>query len=354
MKKPLIAIVIILLFINAGCSAAAINNGNAEIENLPGSSEMETGDVIDIIEEKPLNIEEIKPNENGQIMVLMYHGIGDKESEWVRTGDNFRKDLEVLYDKGYRLLSLNDYIDNNINVEAGYTPVILTFDDGLQNQFNYIDKNGNKEIDPDCAVGIMEEFCRNNPDFGKAATFFVYYPIPFRQKDFIKEKYDFLINNGYEIGNHGFNHENLGKVTMEKVQESLAKNAQNTDSIIGGYNVQSLALPYGAAPKGDNYKYVVKGEHEGYSYFNKAVLKVGSNPAYAPNHIKYDSSRIPRVRGSEILVQGTGLYDYLDYFEKNPQKRYVSDGDKDSIYIPESELDNINLDNIKDKKLITY
>jgi hypothetical protein len=81
----------------------------------------------------------------------------------VRTADNFRKDLKVLYDKGYRLVSLRDYIENNIKVEAGYTPFVLTFDDGAKNNFNIIEENGEKKIDPNCAVGILEEFKKENP-----------------------------------------------------------------------------------------------------------------------------------------------------------------------------------------------
>ena len=357
MRKLLVIFFIVLIIVLSGCS-----------ENVANIGKVEQGEILDYIEvtedtvpsindeiiEEELDLKKIKPNENGQIMVLMYHGIGDKESEWVRTAENFKKDLETLYSNGYRLLSLNDYVDNNIEVDAGFTPVVLTFDDGLQNQFNYIEESGSLNIDPECAVGILEEFCNNNPDFGKAASFFVYYPVPFRQKDLINDKYKFLIENGYEIGNHGYNHENLGSITIEKVRESLAKNAKLTEEYISGYVVQSLALPYGAAPKGDNYRYVVSGEHEGYSYFNKAVLKVGSNPAVAPNHLKFDFSKIPRVRASEINVQGTGLYDYLDYFEKRPDKKYVSDGNKDVITIPDHELPNINENAIKDKKLITY
>ncbi len=357
MKRLLLIFFMVLIFALSGCSENIADSGKVEQGETKDYIEVDedtdpsTGD--EIIEEE-LDFKKIKPNENGQIMVLMYHGIGDKESEWVRTAENFKKDLEILYTSGYRLLSLNDYVDNNIETDAGFTPVVLTFDDGLQNQFNYIEDNGSLIIDPDCAVGILEEFCATYPDFGKAASFFVYYPVPFRQKDLINDKYKFLIDNGYEIGNHGYNHENLGSITIEKVQESLAKNAKLTEDYISGYMVQSLALPYGAAPKGDNYKYVVSGEHEGYSYFNKAVLKVGSNPAVPPNHLKFDSSRIPRVRASEINVQGTGLYDYLDYFEKRPDKKYISDGKKDTITIPEYELPNINEDVIKDKKLITY
>ncbi|MEA4849223.1 MAG: hypothetical protein VB106_18465, partial [Clostridiaceae bacterium] len=192
------------------------NQGSA-VPTEPGKEPHDSEPAPDNGEEKAgqVDLKAIKANENGQIMILMYHGISDKEAEWVRTADNFRKDLEVLYDKGYRLISLKDYIENDIRTEAGYTPFILTFDDGAKNNFNMIEENGEKKIDPDCAVGILEEFKKEHPDFGSGGSFFVYYPIPFRQKELIKEKYEFLIANGYDIGNHSYSHENLGKLSTE-------------------------------------------------------------------------------------------------------------------------------------------
>ena len=65
----------------------------------------------------PIDLKAIKANENGQVMILMYHGIGEKEAVWTRTAENFRKDLEVLYNKGYRLISLKDFVENNIKAE---------------------------------------------------------------------------------------------------------------------------------------------------------------------------------------------------------------------------------------------
>lgn len=306
------------------------------------------------IEDNEIDYEKIKPNENGQVMIIMYHGIGEEESEWVRTPKNFLKDLQTLYDNGYRLISLRDYVNNNIDIEAGYTPIVMTFDDGLLNQFNLIEGSDGMEIDPNCAVGLIEGFSKEYPDFGKAASFFVYYPVPFRQKELIKEKYEYLVNNGYEIGNHGYNHENLGKIGIQEVQESLGKNAQKTKEILPQYEVESLALPYGAAPKGEDYKYVVSGSTEGYSYSHKAVLLVGSNPAPSPVNMKFDPKRLPRVRGSEMLVAGTGLYDYLKYFEKNPGKKYISDGDISTVTIPESEANNIDKNRIGEKQLKVY
>ena len=296
----------------------------------------------------------IKANENGQIMLLMYHGIGNKEEEWVRTPENFRKDLDNLYQKGYRLITLKDYLDNNIKVEAGYTPVVMTFDDGLQNQFNIIEENGEKKIDPNSAVGMMEEFKKKHPDFGQGGTFFVYYSNPFRQKELIKEKYDFLIKNGYEIGNHTYTHENLGKESAEGVQKALGLNVKYTLEYLPGYDVFALALPYGIAPKDEKFQYAVAGEYEGIKYNNRAILRVGSNPAPAPNSIKFDATRLPRVRASELNSGGVCMYDYIASFEKHPEKKYISDGNPNTIVIPENEKENINKDNIVDKQLITY
>jgi len=361
MKKVSVIILLILSLLLSSCSNTGINNSEnvdkqtaEEVEIKEQEKETDSNKTDEKINQ--IDYEKIKPNENGKIMILMYHGIGDEESEWVRTAENFRKDLQTLYDKGYRLINLRDYINNNINVEAGYTPVVLTFDDGLQNQFNFIEENGEMKIDPNCAVGILEDFYKEHPDFGRAASFYIYYPVPFRQKELIKEKFEFLIKNGYEIGNHGYNHENLGKISIDEVQESLAKNVRMTKEILGDYIVDSLALPYGAAPKGDNYKYVVSGSYEGFNYYHKAVLKVGSNPAPSPNSVDFDSQKLPRVRASEIQVQGTGIYDYIRYFENNPDKKYVSDGDPNTVTIPDSEINNIDKERLElnNKKLVTY
>ncbi|MDF2521411.1 MAG: polysaccharide deacetylase, partial [Clostridia bacterium] len=84
------------------------------------------------------------------------------------------------------------------------------------------------------------------------------------------------------------------------------------------------------------------------------ILRVGSNPAPAPNHVKFDTTKLPRVRASEMNTGGVGMYDYLAYFDKNPDKRYISDGNPDTIVIPEEEQENLNQDSLKDKQLITY
>lgn len=358
--KFLVIVLIIFVLVLTSCTQqSAVGDVKAPSENQTQTKppEAEQGSKEPAEEQPPvstIDYSKIKPNENGQIMLLMYHGIDKKETDWVRTPENFRKDLETLYEKGYRVINLKDYLENNIKVEAGYTPVVLTFDDGLKNQFNIIEENGEKKIDPDCAIGILEDFSKKHPDFGKGGSFYVYYPLPFRQKELIKEKFDFMVKNGYEIGNHTYTHEQLGKESAEGVQKALALNAKYTQEYLPGYDVFSLALPYGIAPKDEKFKYAISGEYEGVKYNNRAILKVGSNPAPAPNNVKYDITKLPRVRASEMNTAGLGMYDYLNYFEKNPGKRYISDGNPDTVVIPEGEEKDLNMDSVKDKQVITY
>src|SRR5437879_4590446 len=86
--------------------------------------------------------DQLPPNELGRVMILEYHKIDYPEARWTRTPENFRHDLETLYARGYRLISLGDLIDGRIAVPAGTTPVVLTFDDSSPGQFRYLEATG--------------------------------------------------------------------------------------------------------------------------------------------------------------------------------------------------------------------
>jgi len=329
-----------------------LKEGNSYPDNLN-----EAGNNAGEEQYKFLSKEELlkfKPNELGGVMVLMYHQIGYPESEWVRTPENFRKDLLNLYQKGYRLVSLLDYISGDINVEAGKSPVIITFDDSTQNHLNFIEKadGDGYEIDPDCAVAILEDFYNNHPDSGRGATFYIYYPNPFRQEKYIKDKFEFLVSRGYEIGNHTYSHADLSLLDDEDIVKEIALNAMEVSNSIKGYEVRSLALPYGNYP--GNKSILASGEYMGYSYTNEAVLLIGSNPAPSPFSIDLDPLAVPRIRASEIKVEGQGLYDWLDYFDACPEKRYISDGDSKVITAPRELMDKINRKAVANRKVYFY
>lgn len=112
-------------------------------------------------------------NELGEVLVLEYHLIGYPEGDWRRTPENFRKDLEALYQGGYYPINLRDLVAKDFAVPKGKTPVVLTFDDSSEGQFRIIPDGKGWRLDPECAVGIMLEFSRKHPDFPARGTFFV-------------------------------------------------------------------------------------------------------------------------------------------------------------------------------------
>ena len=188
---------------------------------------------------------EYKVNELGRVPIMMYHGIIDtNETKYVggnvdkdgynRTANAFRNDLEFYYQSGYRMIRLTDYVNGKIDVELGYSPIVLTFDDGNKNNFNVLGRNsdGSLQIDPNCAVGILETFKKKYPDFNVTATFFVMNGL-FNQSEYNEEIMKWLVDNGYDIGSHTTNHADFTTIGINKTQEVVGKMYEKLDGILG-------------------------------------------------------------------------------------------------------------------------
>ena len=113
-------------------------------QSIEVNSEINENDNLIVYISKGINYEELKVDESGNIPIMMYHGIHnvtdneytggnvDKDG-YQRTTQAFINDLEFYYNSGYRMIRLEDYVNGIIDVEAGYSPIIITFDDGLSN-----------------------------------------------------------------------------------------------------------------------------------------------------------------------------------------------------------------------------
>ncbi|MGY4385766.1 hypothetical protein ACVWYN_002812 [Pedobacter sp. UYP24] len=193
-------------------------------------------------------------NELGKVMVLEYHLIGTPENEWRRTPDNFRKDLKLLYENNFYPISVNELATATFNIPAGKTPFVLTFDDSSAGQFRFITTNGKMEIDPDCAIGIMEAFKAKHHDFPLTASFYILPAIKptlrlFGQPEYQKQKLEWLTKHHYEIGNHSWFHVALNKLDDAGVQKHLAMFVKEIRAFLPSYEVKSLALPLGMHAK---------------------------------------------------------------------------------------------------------
>lgn len=271
----------------------------------------------------------------GRIPVLEYHLIGQRESRWGRTPETFRKDLELLYERGYRPITVAQLLARDFaDVPAGMSPVVFTFDDASPGQFSYIERNGRLEIDPQSAVGIWMDFAQRHPDWKGRATFCMlnggehghnffgdkerFYGQK-REWRFLKVKW--LADNGFELCNHTLWHAKLSRYPDAMVQEQIARNSMGIDSAVSGYRIRTFALPLGLWPKNRSLAWsgswteprsgkVVK-------YDFDAVLEVSGGPTRSPYDPRFNPKSINRVE-----VFGDELQKTLDQLDRSG-KRFV-------------------------------
>ncbi len=310
----------------------------------------------------PINeFKEKSVNELGRVPIMMYHQIIDTEAKYIggnvdkdgysRTSEAFLKDLEFYYENGYRMVSLKDYIDGNIDVPLGYSPIILTFDDGNANNFKVTgkDADGNLEFDPKSAIGILETIKKKYPDYNVTATFFLNYELC-NQKEYNEDIMKWLIKNNYDIGNHTTIHPDFTTISTEKTKEVVGKMYERLESIIPNDYLKIVALPFGSPYKKThpNYQYILSGEYNGKTYETEAALRVGWESEVSPFDKSFDKTFLKRCRAYDNNGKEFDIEMNFNLLEKN---RYISDGDKDIITIPSSYKDNLVDTN---KKIVTY
>ena len=290
---------------------------------------------------------DLPPNELGRIPVLEYHLMGEMEGRWTRSPDNFKKDMELLYSRGYRPITLKELAERKIDLPAGTSPVVFTFDDASPGQFRYIERNGQVEIEPYSAVGMWLEFARTHPGWGNKAvfcmlsgaeagrSFFGNKDIEGQKTEWRHQKVKFLADEGFELCNHTLWHATLSKYDDTFAQEQIARLQLAVDSAVPGYRITSFALPLGEWPP--NKDVAARGSWtdpksgKTTAYEHNVVLLVAGGPARSPHDPEFNGLRVPRVQ-----VYANELQRTLDELDKN-RSRYVSDGNPSTVARPAAQ-----------------
>lgn len=317
-------------------TTAATSTSSTSTANPVSSTE--TGQ-DSLSEEQLEKIVRMRPNELGELLIVLYHHIGGEDSLYYRSVTSFKKDLQTLYDKGYRLISIEDYINSNYDIPAGTTPVVLTFDDGARSHFEVaFDAEGNPYPHPDCAVGILDAFYKEHPDFGRHAVFYINGGA-FHQPAHLEWKLKYLYENGYEIGNHTLNHAALDTLDGEGIQRELGKNESFYRRIFSDLRMTSVAYPFGNRPRSEHGHLVLNGQYEGETYEYQIGIIAGWCPTKPLYSRKMHPLEVYRVQGG---VNAQQLDWWLALLDREPQRRFISDGIPGMIFVPESleaELD---------------
>jgi hypothetical protein len=289
----------------------------------------------------PAGADTMQPNELGRIPVLEYHLIGDKDARWERERGQFRKDLELLYARGYRPISASELVDKKIDLPRGLSPVVFTFDDASPGQFRYIEKNGQLEIDPGSAVGMWLDFAKQHPDWKNKAvwcmlsgaeagrSFFGNKGIEGQKTEWRHRKVKFLHDQGFELCNHTLWHAQLVKYPDAFVQEQIARLQLAVDSAVPGYRIRTFALPLGLWPK--NRALAEKGSWKDsksgrvITYDHDVILEVSGGSNVSPHDPAFNPLSVDRVQ-----VYAKELQKTLDYLDKSG-RRYISDGNPGTV-----------------------
>lgn len=332
-------------------------------QSINVNTEIKENDTLIIYVSLGINYEELKVNELGDVPIMMYHGIHnitnneytggnvDKDG-YQRTKEAFIEDLEFYYNSGYRMIRLQDYVNGIIDVEAGLSPIILTFDDGLENNIKVtgLDENGNIIIDPNSAVGVLEDFKKKYPDFNVTATFFVNGGL-FQQSEYNEKILNWLVDNGYDIGNHSYSHADFTTISKEKSVQEIGIVYNLLEKYIPGKYVNIVALPFGSPydKNHGNFEAILNGIYNGNEYKTESTLRVGWMPETSPFNLNFDKTFLKRIRAWD---DNGNDWDIKKSFEYLQDTRYISDGDKNTITVPQDRVEKVK--NNYNLKVNTY
>ncbi len=292
-------------------------------------------------------------------MVLEYHRLGSNEGEWIRSAEHFRQDLENLYAKGYRPITMRQLLEGDIDLPAGTTPVVFTFDDSSLGQF-YFKEDGT--IDPNTMVGMWAAFQEENPAWSNGgvwcvlpgaehpSNFFGKRPskeIPREERETaIARKIEYLTISGHEICNHTMWHARLDQYDDAFVQDQIGSGEDSIAAYLPpDYDIVTFALPLGIWPETESLAW--EGSYRGgKSYSYDAVLEVAGGPNESPFDAAFDAHSINR-----LIVAPGALERQLATYEQNPEERFISDGLPDVVSVPADRVEEINRERIGERQV---
>jgi peptidoglycan/xylan/chitin deacetylase (PgdA/CDA1 family) len=245
-------------------------------------------------------------------------------------------ELTRLAESGYQPITAAEFVSGRFNVPAGKYPVVLTFDDSSPDQFA-LDAQGNPA--PDTAVAVIQQVASEHPGFRPTATFFLVDDIFGMEDQQASAGLKWLLQHGYDVGNHTKSHPNLSGLSERKVQDEIGSLEDRVVQLSGAHTA-TLAYPFGAVPGKERWARKQDGR---YSF--QGIFLAGWRPSASPFDEEFDRWNIPRIR-SEGKIKENDCKKFcstawLEHLDKHPAERYTSDGDPNTVTFPKASEDRL-------------
>ena len=188
----------------------------------------------------------LPPNELGVVPVVMHHEIRpDRVGAYDQTPAELRAELEHLWSRGYAPVYASDFADGKIDLAAGKSPVVLTFDDSTSSSSSWPRTGSPSAAPPSRSSRSSPEpiptssrrrrsSCSASPSVGRPARPSTSAGSP---------------EHGFELGNHSHDHTPLATISDTEVQRQLVAGARVILDAVPGYRIKTLALPLGSMPR---------------------------------------------------------------------------------------------------------
>ena len=241
------------------------------------------------------------PNELGRIPGARIPPDTDHDALYSRERNHFRKDLEDIYARGYRPVTISQILDRKIDLPQGLSPDCLRFRRCFSRAVQLhraerearnrpAKRNRNLARFPEKASGLDEfsNVLHAARQLRQAMRFSATRVSRDKRASGASKKVQWLHEKGFELCNHTLWHANLAKYPDAFVQEQIARGQMAIDSAVPGYKVRTFALPLGVWPK------------------NRALAKSGSwTDPKTHNVVRYNYEAILEVSGGPTKSRTT-------------------------------------------------
>ena len=154
-----------------------------------------------------------------------------------------------------------------------------------------------------------------------------------------------MIKNGYDIGNHTYSHADLTTTSEEGTIKEVGRMYNLLKTKTDKF-VNIVELPYGTPYKSThvNFKHVLSGTYEGETYETICTLRVGWESDYSPFYKDFNPQFVKRIRAYD---NDGNDFDITYNFKYLETRRYISDGNPNTIVVKNENVEKIGETNLK-------